>query len=161
MSRSETNREDLLREATALVERVELNIPSHSEPLVVGFRSQGAASFFFGQDPAYHFTTAGALRRAYVGGVLYKADSSRLVALTRERGSAETALVCHNVSNQELITILDRLKDLLNDLHNSLEAGQFQVRGQFPSDAQVVPRLREWLASQRGPLLVADRPNVA
>ena len=47
MAQRETNREDLLREATALVERAEIRIPGESEPIVVGFRRDGSASFFF------------------------------------------------------------------------------------------------------------------
>ena len=47
MARQESNREDLLREATALVERVELHVPAFEEPIVVGFRRDGCASFLF------------------------------------------------------------------------------------------------------------------
>src|SRR5512134_1308657 len=93
MARQESEREDLLREATALVERAELQLPSFAEPIVVGFRSGGAASFFFGSDPVYQFNSTGQLRRAFVAGKLLKAERGRLVALARERTAEEVALV--------------------------------------------------------------------
>ena len=42
MARRESDREDLLREATALVERAELTIEGFDEPIVVGFRRDGS-----------------------------------------------------------------------------------------------------------------------
>src|SRR5204863_2544475 len=76
MAREESSREDLLREATALVERIEL-IPNGSTSdgrIVAGFRRNGALSVFFGEDPVYQFNAAGELRRAYTDGKLLKAD---------------------------------------------------------------------------------------
>ncbi len=69
MARDESSREDLLREATALVERIEL-VPHATDPLiaasdlfdkhiVAGFRRDGALSVFFGEDPVYHFNAEG------------------------------------------------------------------------------------------------------
>src|SRR5687768_8047260 len=110
MSRTESDREDLLREATALVERAELQVAGLGEPIVVGFRRDGAASFFFGADPVYQFNAAGELRRAYVGGLLYKAEQGELVALRRERTPAETALVRHDLSAAESTDLLAALE---------------------------------------------------
>ena len=44
MSRNEADREDLLREATALVNRIELQLEDADESWVVGFRRNDAAS---------------------------------------------------------------------------------------------------------------------
>ena len=85
MSRSESDREDLLREATALVERVELSIPGYGESIVVGFRRDGSASFFFGQSPVFQFNSQRELRRAFRDGLLFKTDNGRLVEMRRER----------------------------------------------------------------------------
>ena len=87
------NREDLLREATALVERIEL-VPHRdrqfdaSEPIVVGFRADGALSIFFGDDPVYQFNAAGELRRAYCDGLLFKAVQ-RPAGFARARADGE------------------------------------------------------------------------
>src|SRR5688500_7447259 len=93
MARHESDREDILREAAALVERAELVVPGENEPVVIGFRTGGAASVFFGGDPVYQFNSQGELRRAFVRGLLYKAERGRLVELRRERTSHETSLI--------------------------------------------------------------------
>src|SRR5262245_23531542 len=110
MARQESAREDILREATALVERVELQVPNAPEHVVVGFRRNGAASVFFGADPVYQFNEAGELRRAYVGGELYKAERGGLVALCRERGEREVALVRRELANDEMRAVLGALE---------------------------------------------------
>ena len=76
MARNQSDREDLLREATALVERAELRISGWSEPVVVGFRRGGGASLFFGGKEVYQFNAGGELRRAFVAGRLIKASAA-------------------------------------------------------------------------------------
>src|SRR5687767_7509073 len=93
MAREETDREDILREATALVERVELLVPGCAESVVMGFRRNGSASFFFGADPVYQFNTSGELRRAFVTGQLIKADRGTLAAFDRHRTETEVQFV--------------------------------------------------------------------
>ena len=44
MARREQDREDILAEATALVERVELQIAGETDPIVVGFRRNPATA---------------------------------------------------------------------------------------------------------------------
>ena len=95
MARRESDREDLLREATALVERAELTIEGFDEPIVVGFRRDGSASFFFGADPVYQFNTAFELRRAFVVGLLYKAEECFGVWRHRLRRTGEAAVQVH------------------------------------------------------------------
>jgi hypothetical protein len=73
MARDETKREDLLAEATALVERIQI-VSQSAGTITAGFRANGALSLFFDEDPAYHFNSAGELRRAYCAGLLIKAD---------------------------------------------------------------------------------------
>src|SRR5690606_4241518 len=97
MARQEQDREDLLKEATALVERVELAIDGMPEHVVVGFRADGCASFYFGPEPVWHFNTSQELRRAYVGGLLYKAEQGRLVSLQRNRTSGQVQLLRHEL----------------------------------------------------------------
>ena len=65
MARNEADREDLMREAVALTERVELFVPGFEELITIGFRSNGAMSIFVGQDPVYQFDPSGRLRRAF------------------------------------------------------------------------------------------------
>src|SRR5262245_21670625 len=138
MARHESDREDLLREAIALVQRVELKVVGFVEPIVVGFRRDGSASFYFGSDPVYHFNTARELRRAYIGGLLYKAEQGRLVSLSRERTDAAIFLNRIEISQNEAADILMALRDRLLALHGALAACHFEVVGQVPPDADVV-----------------------
>lgn len=161
MSHRESDREDLLREATALVERAELYVTGYADPIVVGFRRGGAASFFFGADPVYQFNTAGELRRAYVDGQLYKADLGRLVSLRRERSATETALLRTELTADDEAVFLHAMQQCLQALHHALNAGSFSVTGQIPPDANVPARIIQWLQLRPAEIVVARAPNVA
>src|SRR3954451_8705906 len=112
MARDESNREDLLREATALVERIELipNGAADNRHIIAGFRRDGALSIFFGEDPVYQFNAAGELRRAYHDGKLLKATRGRLAALKRARTEHEIQLVRHELSGAEQAEFLSRME---------------------------------------------------
>ena len=160
MSRRESDREDLLREATALVQRAELSIPGYTEPVVVGFRRDGAASIYFGADPVYQFNTAGELRRAYIDGLLYKAERGQLLALTRERSDSETALVRRELTLNETSALLASLYAKVDRLQATLAAGSHTVVGQVPDDHNVLGRIKDWLAAFSTRARIANRPNV-
>ncbi len=117
MARQESDREDLLREATALVERIELApAAGDGKDVVIGFRRDGAASIYFGTDPAYHFNSSGELRRAYCDGLMYKAEHGQLVSLERIRRENEMQLVRRTLTDAKeaefLATLLRRLREL-------------------------------------------------
>jgi hypothetical protein len=160
MSRQESPREDLLREATALVERAELTIPGCDEPVVVGFRRDESASFFFGEDAVYQFNAAGELRRAYVGGLLYKAEAGNLVALHRERTATETTLVRHELTPAETASFLEAAQRFLIELQTALSTGNHQLLRAVPPRADVPRRIAAWLQKLPAPILLASRPNV-
>jgi len=147
MSRQESDREDLLREATALVERVELSAAGWDEPIVVGFRRDGSLSVFFGPDPVYQFNAAGELRRAFTSGLLYKAERGGLVALRRERGEREVALVRNALTAEETTDFLNAAHRRFTELAAALGRGSFTITGQVPIDANVITRVQEWLAT--------------
>ena len=160
MAREEQDREDLLAEATALVERVELRVGSFPAPLVVGFRRGGAASFFFGADPAYHFNSAGRLRRAFASGLLYKAERGQLVSLDRRRTSGEVQLVRHALDTEETRSFLASLSANLQVLREALSQGRFERLRQQPEEADVTGRVQAWLADQSERIEIADSPRV-
>jgi hypothetical protein len=176
MAREESDREDLLREATALVERIELsplpsdahsrgNAPlpvpvrdrerasvsassaSKAETIVVGFRAGGAASIFFGSDPVYQFNAAGELRRAYCDGLLFKAVRRRLVSLERVRKQGEVQLLRHDLSDAEQDVFIARMQERLSALTNVLAHHHYMIVGQVPADTDVLGRVRKWLAA--------------
>jgi len=161
MAREEQDREDLLAEATALVERVELRVASFSAPVVVGFRRGGEASFYFGADPAYHFNSAGRLRRAFASGLLYKAERGRLVSLDRRRATGEVQLVRHELTKEEIRKFLASLAASLLSLNDAIAHGRCERLRQQPERADVVGRVRAWLADHGERIEIADSPRVA
>lgn len=162
MARQESDREDLLREATALVERIELAAPDSTEVehVVAGFRREGALSIYFGADPAYHFNSAGELRRAYIDGLLYKARDHRLVAMARVRTEEEVRLVSHVLRQDELQAVLTSMRDRLARLSEQIERDRLTIVGQAPVDADVLGRIALWLQGSVR-IQVAAQPHVA
>ena len=174
MARDESPREDLLREATALVERVELGPAggemhstssasasslSGANHIVVGFRASGALSVFFGEDPVYQFNAAGQLRRAFCDGLLYKAARGRLVSLRRERRPDAVQLIRCELTDDEHEAFVSRMQDWLRELSRELGRGAYTVVGQVPQDVDVLSRVRAWLSMHDG-LPIAASPRL-
>ena len=175
MARQESEREDLLREATALVERIEFAAGDRVESpestagnaafsgkhdgVVVGFRANGAASFFFGSDPVYQFNAAGELRRAYSDGLLIKAERGRLIALERVRCSNAVQLVRHELFGKGQAAFLIELQRRLRQLATALANDGLVLVGQFPPDGFVRERVCAWLASHES-IGIAATPRV-
>ena len=159
MARVDTEREDLLREATALVERVELCLPDRDESLVAGFRRDGSASFFFGPDPVYQFNSRGQLRRAFVRGLLYKADQGHLYEMRRERTETEVQLVSRPLSEEETTAFLADARMHLVILHAALSTGRFNLVGQVPENGEVGSQLATWLGAVPAEISIARGPK--
>jgi len=161
MARNEQTREDLLREATALVERAELSMPGYAEPIVVGFRSDGAPSFFFGADPVFQFNQAGELRRAYRNGRMLKAEKGALVELNRLRTPGQVQLVRHQLSSEEAECCLSDMRAAISALHTSLLQGTVVVRGMVPAEGRTITRIAEWCDQHLQKIRIANIPNVS
>ena len=163
MARDESSREDLIREATALVERIEL-IPRATnlvggEHIVTGFRRNGALSIFFGEDPVYQFNATGELRRAYSDGKLLKADRGHLAVLQRVRSQHEVQLVRHELNETEVSQFLAKMANHLQALSALINTNAYHVAGQVPPDADVLGRLNRWFVTH-SEVQIAQQPNV-
>ena len=147
MAREERDREDLLREATALVERVELApaIDPAGEHVVIGFRADGAASIYFGGDSAYHFNASGELRRAHHEGLLYKAEDGRLVSLERTRQDNQVQLLRRPLSEIDQAAFITTMQEWFRTIANSIAARDFVAVGQVPAEVDVIGRAVRWL----------------
>ncbi|MGI8979445.1 MAG: hypothetical protein ACR2FY_09480 [Pirellulaceae bacterium] len=156
MSRQESDREDLLREATALVERVELRLPEQPESIVAGFRRDGSASFFFGQSPVYQFNSRRELRRAFVDGLLYKADNGQLVEMRRERTAVAVELRSRPLRDDESAKFLVDAENWLSNLRDALAAGTVDVIGQVPIEQDVAARVTAWLEELPAKIVLAN-----
>lgn len=159
MARNASDREDLLREATALVERAEVELPQLSEHCVFGFRRNGALSLFLGSDPVWQFNPEGQLRRGFFAGCLLKAHRGRLVRLAREQADEATYLRSTPVDEPQLQQILTRLEHDLDLLADALKSQSFRLIGAVP-DQNVLDRMLQWCLALSRPVRVAAGPRV-
>jgi hypothetical protein len=160
MARREVQREDLLAEATALVERAEFQIAEESAPVVIGFRRNGAASVYFGQDIAYQFNAANQLRRAFVDDRLFKADRGRLASLVRLRTEDEVQLVRYDLDPAEMDAIMGQMGVRIARLRDEILSGKAKVLRQVPEASGVTARIANWLRQLSDPLEIARSPRV-
>lgn len=109
MALHEQDREDLMREATALFPRAEFQVEHQEDPLFWGQKQNGHFSFYFGSDPVYQFDQNGFLRRAFIDGQLYRTQGSTLARLTRVQDSAESVLQRYDLTETELAACLQKM----------------------------------------------------
>lgn len=147
MARTEQDREDLLREATALRERIELSSPSWPHPVVCGFKSDGSFSVYLGQDPVYHFSDQGALRRSFKDGYLFRSQGMTLSRLERQRTNTETTLLRYDLNEQEHRQFLDDTQTDLLRLLQEISEGRTTIRGQVLVENDLLSRVRSLLES--------------
>jgi hypothetical protein len=159
MAREEQDREDLLAEATALFERIELEVEGFADPVLIGFRRDGCASVYIGADPAFHFNTRLELRRAFVAGLLYKAQRARLVALERKRVGGEVQLLRTDLDRAAEDAFLANCQQVLARLQAGLQSGKHRTIGQVPPAADILARVRIFLESVPVPLRIATSPH--
>ncbi|MBI3839600.1 MAG: hypothetical protein HY288_16895 [Planctomycetia bacterium] len=159
MAREEHDREDLLAEAKALVERVSLDISGNDEQVVIGFRRDGSASFYFSPQRVYQFTSAGQLRRGFVGDRLFKAQRRQLIALRRERHEQAVELIRHVLDPRETAGFMAEMRSHLNALHHALAEGKFKIVGQVPEGADMIARIGCWLDKFADATEVARSPR--
>jgi hypothetical protein len=147
VARHEADREDLMAEATALRRRVEFFVDGQPEPIVAGIRDGSHWSVYFGPDPVYHFDAAGALRRAYVGGCLYRSQGTTLAQLDRVRTGDEVVLQRRDLTPAELEGFVSDMLQRLQHLQKALESGAATIVRQVPEEFEFGPVILKSLAS--------------
>jgi hypothetical protein len=153
MARIEADREDLMRDASALVRRSEWTVPGEPHQVVAGTRRDGGLSVYFGDDPCFHFDAQNALRRAFVGGLLYRTQGATLARLKRVRDDASTQLHRLDLSPSELSTFLGVMLERLAVFTAALEDGAARLQRSVPENAslgvEIHPRLQKILKEPR------------
>lgn len=143
MSRHESDREDLLQDASALSPRWEFSLPGFEEPVTVGFRKNGNLSCYFGPDPVYQFDAAGRLRRAYAENLLYRSEGITLSRIERHRDSSQTSLLRHDLTPQELHDWCADAWELLRRFTVHIDQQDYKLlrsRGDAPGDLERLRR---------------------
>ncbi|MGE0755478.1 MAG: hypothetical protein AB7F89_12360 [Pirellulaceae bacterium] len=159
MARREQDREDILREATALVERVEFQLPGSPDPIVVGFRRNGCASFFVGADPVIQFNSHGELRRMYFEGRLVKAMRGQLHRIERVRTEHKVELRSRLLSEAEQDDVRQRVGEQLDRIAAAVRSGTVTQVREVPENAAVLTRALAWLDGRRPDLPIAGEPH--
>lgn len=155
MSRQETDREDLMREATALVQRAEFAVPQEPNTVIAGYRRDGSLSIYFGADPCFHLDPQRRLRRAFIDGDLYRTQGHTLARLVRTRNGQTVVLRRHDLSPAELATLLNVVRDRLQAFDRSL-SGDCRCLQTVPPQTDLRPRLVESLGAVTSiPLVLA------
>lgn len=144
MARLETDREDLMAEATALIHRAEFEVPGQQVSVIAGFRRDGALSIYFGADPCFHFDRQLRLRRAFVDGALYRTQGHTLARLQRTRTGQAVQLLRQDLTELERNAICDRVAERLQDLRTALQSGARCVQ-EIPPQTGLSRRLAESL----------------
>lgn len=158
MSREESDREDLLREATAMPERIEVQLEDEPESWFAGFRRNGAFSLYAGPQRVFQFNTQGELRRGYRDGRLIKADGRQLIWMDRRREGERTVLVSRPFTPEETEGWLAEWKSLQRRLEAGWDNGSIRIVGAAPEADAVSERVRAWLRTTPPPA-IAERPN--
>lgn len=141
MARHEADREDLMRGATALERRCELQVSGLMEPVIAGLRGGGSLSIYFGPDPVYHFDEALRLRRAYAGGFLYRTQATTLARLLRSRTETATELIRHDLDEMELAHFRGEMCQHLETLSNALRSATATLLKSVPEGDDLRPEL--------------------
>jgi hypothetical protein len=147
MARHAQDREDLLRDATALIPRVMLRVEIDSKfcDVFAGFRKERALSLYFDSDPVYHFNNGGELRRAFVGGLIQKAEKGKLFVWQQERSDVEITMRSRPLTTGEQQEFGARLIERIRQLRDAMQTEQFELIGHFPADGDAIGQLERWL----------------
>jgi hypothetical protein len=115
MALQEHDREDLLRDATAMPIRGLWKDAADVE-WFVGFRATGAMSIYVGADLVIQFDHAGHLRRLYFRGQKYAVLNDQLMRLTRTDRGARVVHQSDAVLDADLHSITDELTAVIETL---------------------------------------------
>ena len=165
MARESQDREDLLRDATAFLTRVQLRILGRERSMEVfaGIRAQGAASFYFDQDPVFHFNALGQMRRAFVDEALVMAERGQLIVLRPQRTEAAVTMHRHALSADEQREFCETAARQLVELRQSIVHGDYLVAGHVaPAAATREEVVAQFVAALElcGRIEVAASPRV-
>ena len=148
MALNESHREDLIREATTLTERIEFSAGQGVDPVFAGFRRNGFLSIYLPTDVMFQFSGQQRLRRAFVDGFLYRAQGTTLARLQRERTGNSSSLIRNDLSPTELDEFRNSAQRQLTSVYELLVDPGTKLLRSVPESAgtQIRQRVIETLA---------------
>ena len=157
MAKQEQDREDLLRDGKQMLLRGEC--PVDGVVVVVGFRSQGQASFYFGPDPVFQFNENGELRRVFFKGKRFAAIQGKLCELTRQQQSNRVHFVPQEILADVASEMMGFLDHGLTQVQVAIDSLEKEWRISGGNAAEFRRQLSEWLANMPADKVIADAPN--
>jgi len=161
MAREEIDREDLIRDGTAMVVRAECRFRDCDRVMTIGFRSNGAASFYFDTDWVWQFDRFGRVRRGFDRGRWIKAERGQLVVLERHRSPEVVIMSDSSEDDSEASHRLQRLSGELRRLGESIHSEGLVVVRAVPNETTFRESLRSWLQGLVFPLPIAWSPHAS
>ncbi|QDV42119.1 hypothetical protein Enr13x_19620 [Stieleria neptunia] len=167
MAKQTEDREDLLRDGTAMPVRGRLWVDRTD--VVIGFRSRGQLSLYWDQDPVFQFDESCRLRRVFIDSCRLKAQNRNLVRLRQPHESINRSverlrLLTEPISQDDQAAILQRLSGCLQQIDATLEQMVFdgnparlQTVGATPPE--FARRVRGWIADWKQSMGVAGEPS--
>lgn len=166
LAKQEHDKEDILREATALVNRIELRSTDGSwkSTVHVGFRRDQSIAFFFGAEPVYQFNVQHQFRRAYFNGLLLKAENGKIVQLRRQREAGQLMLLRKQWNSHQQEEFLRVLQHDLMHLKDLGQSGMLEICGTVVEGGtaeELLLSILDWIEVHVVDIQIANVPNVA
>ena len=148
MARNEDDKEDLMREASALIERIEISMEINAAGMIVtaGYRRDASLSLYFNQDAFYQFTETGLLRRAWKDGLLYRSQGDTLAALFRNRSSGQVIMERTDLNPVQLAEFRAEMTRNIEELTQNLQSNSVIVRRVAGPDGDLLTKIELSLA---------------
>jgi hypothetical protein len=157
MARKTEDREDLVRDATAYIRRIEF-VVSGQEPIFVGFRAGGEPSFYFGQDHVLQFNSQYELRRAFWQDRMLASYQRRMNWL--QRGDGRVRVIRTPLTASEYDEFKRASIERLRGLETLLQNDELAVQGEIPAGGNLEAEMSPWLAQHAGELRLARHPGI-
>lgn len=160
MAKDEHDREDLLKDATGYILRVELKLEDIEPVVFCGFRDTDAFSIYWGQDEVIQFNAHKAIRRGYWQGQMIASYLGQLHWLKRDPSQARTQLSRERFSPDEQERFLKLAQTRTAQMRSRLQSNAYALIGQVPADGDAVARILDWLLeNQTAPFPLAKHPG--
>lgn len=144
MARESEDREDLLADATGLPVRGELSVAAKGT-VIVGFRGDRSASWFFGADPVFQFDPQHRLRRIYCDGVKYAVAGGVIVRLVQTPSNGRIQLTKEPLSEAEAAQLMQRWQSGIATVRDAIETNTHRWIGASVDIALLEIQVVQWL----------------
>lgn len=166
MARKEEDKEDLIVDATALVNRAEY-VPAPDDTnrwslVTVGFRKDGCFSLYFDQDPFYQFDASGHLRRACIGRFLFRSQGNTLARLNRERLVEQTTLQRIDLDDEQLHMFRNQMLEHLQSFQHAIRTGTMKRGRSVTTCEDIDHQMLNFIETilQHGPAFLSSTINM-